>query len=192
MHGVGHGDVVDVLVRNPPILAAPEDTSVDEGGDELLDEEGVALGALRDEGSEPVGQRCGHQPVEHRLRILRPERIEPDETRVPPTAARSGRRSRSSGRVVAMTISAPDTSRCIRSSRSRSSSSAQWRSSRRPAAASGSAPARRAAQEPARACPSPRRREAHRARTHRELRPPSVRRRASRRATPPARAGQRR
>ena len=46
MHGVGHGDVVDVLVRNPPILAAPEDTSVDEGGDELLDEEGVALGAL--------------------------------------------------------------------------------------------------------------------------------------------------
>jgi len=74
----------------PAAVEALEHAAVDQRGDQLLDEEGVALGALDDDAPQGRGQLRTEQLVEEVRHLVRRQRFEREERRVVPSSAPSG------------------------------------------------------------------------------------------------------
>ena len=76
---VRHAELVRQRVQCPLALLAHEQTAVDHHAEQLLDEEGVSVGAVDDELTQICGQHTGEELVEHAHGVVRRERLQLDD-----------------------------------------------------------------------------------------------------------------
>src|SRR3990170_5502755 len=78
LNGVGNGEPGRQLAHGPSAAHLLENALIDQGRENLLDEEGATLRALEDEPAQGLGELAGDELVEQALRFFRTKRLEPD------------------------------------------------------------------------------------------------------------------